>query len=103
MKLIPVYYDIYSTRDGTTICVTDAAYFDAYGAMDDGSGPNYQAIEDAMEKCGYPALCESIHEFGGDHSPEEIPSLIEAMEAEGFELKTNPDFTRLVREPSTGG
>lgn len=103
MSLIPVYYDVCRTAEGATVCVTDAFYFDAYGEVDDGDGsPNYDAIAEAMEACGCPALCESVHELAGEVEGN-VQVLVDAMEAKGFELKTNPGFTRLVRNPATGG
>lgn len=96
--MLTVYYHVDSKPDPdtglTTIATTDKPYWDANHYQDDGSSPHYEAIVDAMEKCGAGEITESVFEV----HPCKVQELIGQMRVLGFDMRTNPEFTRLMTQ-----
>lgn len=78
--MLNVYYHV-AVDDGVAqITTTAKAYFDKHRHLDDGSGPDYNRIEHAMEQSGAGRLSESIYEA----TAEDVQSVIANMQALGF-------------------
>ena len=83
-----MYY--YGTREheelGTLLVATPKGYFDEYGALDDGSGPDYSVMVDKLVDYSCDELMPSIFETGADLKElEEDPLFI-----------TNSSFDELI-------
>lgn len=90
--MLSVYYNV-AVDDGVAqITVTAKAYFDRHHCLDDGSGPDYDKIEHAMEKSGTGRLCESVYEAAA----EDANAVIANMQALGFNMLTNPSFDAML-------
>lgn len=87
-----VYYAHGTVMDVPCVVVTSKAYWNANHFVDDGSGPDYEAIADAMEACGAPPTAKSVHELpdGG------LDALVAAMGARGFKLRPDKAFGAYV-------
>lgn len=82
--MLSVYYNV-AVDDGVAqITTTSKAYFDRHHCLDDGSGPNYNKIETAMEQSGARRLCESVYEAAA----EDADAVIANMKSLGFNNMT---------------
>ena len=90
--MLSVYYHV-AVDDGVArITTTAKAYFDQHHCLDDGSGPDYNKIEHAMEKSGAGRLCESIYEA----EAEDANAVIANMQTLGFVMLTSPSFDAML-------
>lgn len=87
-----VYYAHGTVIDVPCVVVTSKAYWNANHFVDDGSGPDYEAIADAMEACGTPPTAESVHELPAKG----MNVLVAAMKARGFKLRPDGAFGAYV-------
>lgn len=86
-----VYYE--TVFDGDPLmCVTSKDYWDRNHFVDDGDGPDYMAISEAMEACG--AVEDSTSVFQIPETGE--AAIVSGMAAHGFELVKSPDFTAFL-------
>lgn len=90
--MLNVYYHVTMDDDVAQITTTSKAYFDQHHCLDDGSGPDYNQIETAMEQSGAGRLCESIYEA----ATESVQSVIANMQALGFVMLTSPAFDAML-------
>lgn len=90
--MLNIYYHV-AVDDGVAqITVTAKAYFDKFHHLDDGSGPDYNQIEHAMEQSGAGRLCESIYEAAA----ESVNAVIANMQALGFNMISSPAFDAML-------
>lgn len=75
------------------IAVSDDAYFRDYGP-DEGEGPNYEKIAEAMIAIGAVHVCGCLFNLNG-HSEFEI---VNGMESCGFEMAMDEDFCECMGE-----
>ena len=92
-----VYYETMRDEDMPALelmCTTSKAYWDRHHAVDDGGGPDYRAISDAMAACGAPETAESVFEIPAGTAP----AVVDAMAAHGFSLVRSPAFKGLLSQ-----
>ena len=87
-----VYYHVTMNDGVAQITVTAKAYFDQHHCLDDGSGPDYNQIETAMERSGARRLCESVYEAAA----EDADAVIANMQALGFNMISSPAFDAML-------
>ena len=90
--MLNVYYHV-AVDDGVAQITTTAKdYFDRHHCLDDGSGPDYNQIETAMERSGARRLCESVYEAAA----EDADAVIANMQALGFNMISSPAFDAML-------
>ena len=84
-----VYYETISVMEVPCVMVTAKDYWDRNHFADDGGGPDYEAIRDAMAACGAPETAESAYEIPADG----LDALVAGMARLGFRLEKNGAFS----------
>lgn len=90
--MLNVYYHVVIDDGIAQITTTAKDYFDRHRCLDDGSGPDYNKIESAMERSGAGRLCESVYEAAA----ESVNAVIANMQALGFNMISSPAFDAML-------
>lgn len=78
------------------ITITEQGYFDTYGGLDDGSGPDFNKIASAMAKAGSYMVEPSIFRPNAGKTADDI---IRAMRSAGYSMIENDyDFDEMSEE-----
>lgn len=91
-----VYYHVENINGMTCMMVTSKRYWDAHHVLDDGGGPDYERIVEAMETCGIGEATESVYELA---KPSDAANIVTRMKRYGFDFRQNQIFSRAVGCP----